>query len=247
MQEITRIDPPAIIQRNTTEGEHILARLEQIARQQQMSTFDIAELLYEVKRNDLWALKKFESLEEFCKASSLDLKIREVHYLIAVHAKSKLLEISKDDLVKAKISKLKVIFQLDPAVQVEDPATGDTESMADIIRRLVKEAPFKTLVEIKEIVRRLMNDLAETPADELTWLNLPCRRDAKEVVTRALDMARALSGSTVDMHTHSPKDLSDAIALERICADFLADPNNQAEEFGEEGSFEDDFVTTELV
>lgn len=238
------LEPPAIVRRDTEQGEQVLERLQAIVKQQQLSTFEVAELLYTVDRNDLWAIKGHESLDDWAAKTDLDIGIREIRYLISVHKKSTAMSIPKNQLVAAKISKLKIIFQLDPTAEVVDTQTGEVESMDEIIRLLIKEAPHKTLKEIKQIVQDLLNKGKEED-EQITWLNLCILRSAKHVVEDALELARVNAGSSYTADGQTTKEMLDSRALELICADYLSDPNNRLEELGEEGNHEDSFIEVE--
>jgi hypothetical protein len=239
-------NPPAIVETDTRRSDEVRKRVQQIDSSLTLSFFELGDLFAEVKTNGYWRDWKYESFPEYVKKSGVDMSPRQVEYSIVISNVSKALGVNKTLLARAKNSKLKEIFTLDHTSTVTDAATQIEESMADIMRKLVEDAPNKSLKEIKEIVKRLKGqaigeDGSEPDvAGELTWLNLPVRRDAKQVVVDAIELAMKLSGCTVDAMTKEVKDLSQAAALERICADFTADPNNQAEEAGEEGSFEDE-------
>lgn len=234
-------NPPAIVEQDTRRADEVRKRVQQIDSSVTLSFFELGDLFAEVKTNSYWRDWKYESFSEYVKDSKVDMSPRQVEYSITISNISKKLEISKVSLARAKNSKLKEIFSLNHEVSVVDEATGNEEPMADIMCQLVEDAPNKSLKEIKEIVKRLKGQTEEADvAGELTWLNMPVRRDAKQIVVEAIDLAMKLSGCTVDAMTKEVKDLSMAAALERICADFMADPNNQLDEVGEGGSFEDD-------
>lgn len=240
MKELNTVilNPPALVQEDMSRPAYVNARIAQIGNTATLETFELAELLNESKTNNYWKELGQLSFDDWVKTLNIDMSPRQVHYLIAVDKMAAYLGVDTQAKLKAKITKLKEIFTLDPTLTITDSATGKEESMADIMRQLVKDAPNKTHTEIKEIVKRLKGE-SEDPDDQLTWLNLPIRRDAKDVVARAIDLAKLLSGNTIDAVTEEVKDISDAMALERICGDFLSDPNNVADEMGEAGSFED--------
>lgn len=233
--------PPAIIERDSRRSDEVRKRVGEIDTTLTLSTFELGDLLAEVKQNSYWSEWKFESFDDYIKKSGADISKTQVRNLIQISVVSKLLGISKTKLAKARNTKLTLIYSLDPNVTVTDSATLVEEKMSDIMVKLVDDAPNKTVAEIKEIVKRLKNE-TEEPAGELTWMNLPVRRDAKEVVTSAIELASALSGTTLDAVTKEEKDISMATSLERICADFKADPNNQIEGFDEQGGDYEDSV-----
>lgn len=230
--------PAAIIETDTRRSDQVRKRIGEIDTSLTLNQFELGDNLAEAKTNSYWRDWGFESFPEAVKASKIDISPRQAEYLIQISKVSKLLKISKSSLAKAKNSKLKEVFTLDPGAVVKDEATQTEESMADIMVQLVEDCPNKTLVEIKAIVKRLKGE-TEEPAGQLTWMHLPVRRDAKQVVTDAIELAQALSGDTVDAMTKEVKDISQASAIERICGDFISDPNNQSDQVGDEDEFAD--------
>ena len=232
--------PPAIIEKDTTRAETVIK--ETIALERTISTnqFELGAKFSEIKQNDFWAADRCLSFEDFLKKHNFDISSKLIMKLVGIHETSEKIGLTRDDLEKAKINKVKAIFELDSAALLTDPNTGNVEKVSDIMASMVLDAPHKTLKEIKDQVADILGKT--TPEDDqLTWMNLPIRRDAKEIVQQALDLATAMSGSTVDNLTGELKDISRAAALERISADFLSDPNHAPMEPG--GDYEDSVAT----
>jgi hypothetical protein len=225
--------PPAIIEADSRRSDEVRKRVQELDSTLTLSAFEQGDLFAEIKGHSYWNDWKFESFPDYLKKSGVDLSPREIEYRITISRVAKSLKVNKTLLAKARISKCKEIFSLNPEETVTDTATLAVESMADIIVKLVADAPNKSLKEIREIVKRLkgINATEEDIAGELTWINLPVRRDAKQIVVSAIELAVALSGTTLDMLTKEEKDISQAAALERISADFMASPDNQLEGF----------------
>lgn len=233
------LDAPSVSESDTRRVDYVRKRVGEIDTTITLGSFEMGDLLAEVKDNDYWRDYKYETFAEYVKSAGIDISPRQAEYLVKISKVSKTLNIPRAQLVKARNSKLKSIYELDLYKTITDPATLVVESMADIMRQLVADAPNKTLKEIQEIVKSLKGE--EELEDELVWMSLPVRRDAKQVVTSAIELAQQMAGTTLDILTKEEKNLSTASALELICAEFLADPNNQLEEFEEqsESSFED--------
>jgi hypothetical protein len=233
--------PPAIIEKDSTRSDAVRQRLQQIDSTVTLNYFEQIDLLAEVNHNNYWDAWKFPSMKEFVKKSGFDLTMAEVDKGIQISTVSKVLEIGKVSLAKAKKTKVNIIFQLDHTKTVTDPATQTEEKISDVIVQLVNDAPSKTVVELKEIVKRLkaLYSTDDEKDSELTWLNLPVRRDAKQIVLDAINLAQKLAGQTIDTMTKESKDLSLAAAFELVAASFIADPNNVIDEDGKEGTFED--------
>jgi len=236
---ITLESPAAIIEQDSRRADEIRKRVQQLDTTLTLSTFELGDLFSTIKAENLWNEWKFESFSEYIKASGVDISRRQVDYLVQISNVSKILTVTKTDLAKARISKLKEIYSLDHTLTVTDPATLKEESMADIMRNLVIDAPNRSLAEVKEIVKRLKGPV-EDKAGELTWWNWPVRRDAKEVIEATLEKASAVAGQTFDILTGEAKNLSKASALELVCGDWAADPNNQVDEQGEAEDIQDE-------
>jgi hypothetical protein len=216
----------------------VTAQIKKLDGLNQHSTFDQADLFSEVKHQAHWATAGFETVEEYYKAIGVDKSKREILYLIRMSEVLATLGTSREQAVAAKVSKLRLICQLDPAAQVVDPDTEVAEPMAQIMRTLITAAPQTSLSDLKKIVDDLLGKSGDEES-EFTWFNWPIRRDAKEIVLQAIELARAQSGDTIDITNKEIKEISDATALERIAADYLADPNNSAENLGTPGDYQD--------
>jgi hypothetical protein len=231
--------PAALVARDTRRADEVSEQIKALDGLTQHNTFDQADLFSEVKHQAHWASRGFETVEEYYKSLGIDKSKREILYLVRMSEVLATLGTSRELAVAAKVSKLRLICQLDPASEVVDEDTEVAEPMAAIMRRLILAAPQTSLAELKQIVDDLLGKGAEDDEDSLTWLNLPIRRDAKQVVESAIELARALSGDTIDAASGELKDISTATALERISADFLASPSNQLDELGHAGDFAD--------
>jgi hypothetical protein len=235
--------PPAIIETDSRRSDDVRKRVQEIDSSVSLGSLEWADLFAEIKDKNYWHDWKYESFNDYIKQSNLDLSARKIAYLITTSKVSKLLKIDKALIVKARPSKVDVIFTLDPNATVLEPETQTEVPMGDIIIGLIRDAPNKKLAEIKEIVAKLKGVVEEDSS--LTWLNLPCRRDAKAIVIQAIELASALNGPTVDIVTKAEKEISMAAGLEKVAADFLASPDNQLEPFEDEGDLGDFADSTE--
>lgn len=233
--------PPAIIERDSTRSDVVRQRLQQIDSTVTLSTFERGDLFAEIKANSYWRDWRFESFPEYLKASGFDISPRQADYEVVISNVSKELKINATSKAKAKNSKLNVIFTLDHNKVFIDPATQNETKMSDVIIDLVEQAPHNTLVWVKEEVKRLkrIDATEEDIASELTWVNAPIRRDAKQIFDDAIEKIMKFNGCTIDTMTKELKDISKGAALEKMAADTLADPNYDVDESDEEGIFED--------
>jgi hypothetical protein len=230
--------PAALVARDTRRADEVTTTLKQLDSQSASVCFDQGDLFVEVDREAHWMTLGHESAEEYYRSLNIDISKREILYRAKVSRTMATLGLTRADYAPARLSKLKIITELDVAGQIVDPDTEIAEPLAPIMVRLIQAAPLKKLSEIREEVDILLGKTGDEDS-ELTWLNLPIRRDAKQVVLDAIELARVQSGDTIDVNSGELKDISDAAALERISADYLADPNNQADELGTPGQFED--------
>jgi hypothetical protein len=230
--------PTALVARDTRRADEVTTTLKQLDSQSASVCFDQGDLFVEVDREAHWMTLGHESAEEYYRSLNIDISKREILYRSKVSRSMAALGLTRADYAPARLSKLKIITELDVAGQIVDPDTEIAEPLAPIMVRLIQAAPFKKLSEIREEVDILLGKTGDEE-DDLTWLNLPIRRDAKQVVEQAIELARALSGDTIDVTSGELKDISTATALERISADFLASPSNQLDELGHAGDFAD--------
>lgn len=239
---VTLESPAAIVETDKRRSDEVRQRLQQLDSSITLTEYEQSDLWAEAKVNQYWVDWKFPSFHDYAKTAT-DLSKREIDYRITVSLVTKMLGVGLVQKAKAKTSKLKIICTLDPKATVIESGTGNEEKMSDIMIGLINDAPNKSLKEIIEIVKRLKGetpDAEEGLDDQLTWMQLPVRRDAKQVVISAIELACKLNGTTLDIVTKEEKDLSMAAALEKVCADFTSDPNNQVDEFTDEyPDFED--------
>lgn len=230
--------PAALVARDSRRADQVADELKQLDSNSTNIAFDQGELLLEIEKEAHYATKGFVSAEDFYKSLNLDVSIRELQYRRGVVRTMNTLGLSRADYAPAKISKLKVIAKLNPAGEIVDPITEIAEPLAPIMVRLVAAAPQMKLSEVEEQVDILLGKSGEE-GSLFTWFNWPILTDAKQVVMDAIELARTHSGDTVDINDKTAKQLSDAAALERVAADYLADPNNQLEQLGTPGDYAD--------
>jgi hypothetical protein len=233
------IDPPAIVERDTSRAEEIVQNIQKLESGLSTSQFELGFLLAEVKKDDLWASQKCLSFDEFVKKMNFDISPRQVAYLVTIATKSATLGITRAQLIKAKISKIKEIFKLDPNAEHVDESTGNVEVVGEIMKQMVVDAPFKTLAEIKKQVEDIVGKV--DPDGKPVKDTVMYRQDQLNIVDRAINLNILQSGdSALDGLTGSDRQIARGKAHERICADYLADPNNHAEQLGTPGIYIDE-------
>lgn len=204
------------------EASKVKKQLENLIKSLNRSTFDVADLLWAVKKNHFYAQYGFDTMKEY--VNHLDLKQRKAQYLTRISEVMEIVDIPRETYEPVGISKLREITSLDTETDYTNPKTGEVAAMKDIIRGLVIDAPQKDLTEIKEYVKVLKGLTGE---NELVFLNFCVKKTVRDdVINVALDLAKANIGSTGKDEDGNATDASDGRALELLCADYLSDPNN---------------------
>lgn len=222
-------DPPAIVKPDTSRAEQVIEQVKTLDRQLATNQFEMGDLFAEIVDGDYFHADHCESLHEFLKKNGFDLSPREIFYRVKISRVSKSLGISRDQLLKAKISKVKTIFELDPTLEHTNETTGNIESMADVMRGLVIDAGAgKPLKDIRRVVHELVSKTAGEDKI-IEWWNIPTFRSRAAFYDETIEMMRRQSGDTVDEEGNEG-DISKATAIERIFAEWRADPQNTGEE-----------------
>jgi hypothetical protein len=199
--------PPAIVEQDRSRATQVREQVKQITKSLSKANLEVAELLAEVIDNGYHVQWGFMSFEEYLDDTQIDLSDREVRYRVRIVKGARALNITHDQLLQSKISKLKEIFSL------------DTEQYADDIRRLVSESVELSLDEVKAEVRRSKGENGE---EEFTFRNFYVTREvATEVIDPAIEAAKIMGGDTIG-EGGEPCEPSDSDAIEKICADFLS-------------------------
>ena len=225
------VNQPAIIGeavagQNAQHAATILTELNRLNTLVNDSTFDIAELLVEVKENRYYTMLKYETFDEYVEIV-LGMKRVKAYYLIKIVTTAKKLGIERKDYEDAPISKLREIFTLAPfdkeGNELHSPITG--EKISDHIKELVSKAGATPLKDIVESVSKIKGEVGEQemvfiPAIKVTK---NCRDN---VILPARELARKKLGDASIDADGDPQEYSDSACEECIHADFLADPNN---------------------
>jgi hypothetical protein len=170
------------------------------------STFDIMDLLHQIKSEKLFS-PKYNTFAEFAK--TLDLKVTKSYYLVKIREVMNAAGVPRETYEPIGLSKLRAISRLD--VQKE-------EELA-LIKGLVIEAPNQPLENIKALVAA---GQGLTGDDSLVWLNISLKHSAREVVRKAIDAAKKNIGSVSKDDEGISKDATDGAAIEAIALDFLS-------------------------
>jgi len=164
----------------------------------------MSELLCEVRDSKYFVDYGFGRFDNWLEKSTFDIKPRQAYYLMAINDKSKKLGITKEELVKIGLSKLKAIFS------IENPTLEQ-------VKGLLEDAKTKSTDEITSQVTSLKLTDGQEP---FVYITLKLPQSAKDGIDEAVELARK--------HIGGASDAPVGVCIEWICANFLLDPNFQA-------------------
>lgn len=210
------------------ESAKIKERLEGLIETWNRSTFDIADLLYLVKSKRYYRAYGYETFTEYIK--ELDIKTRKAHYLARMVDIMEQLDIPRKDYEPVGVAKLREITSLDVTdengedIYFDDPKTGESHLMGDVIRGLLPKALNMSVQEVKDYVKTLKGFSGD---NELAWLNIQVNKQAlDETIRPALELAKKHLGDAGRDEDGTAKDPSDGRALEIISVEFINNPAN---------------------
>jgi hypothetical protein len=179
------------------------------------SFLDMCDLLMEAQEGEYHRVWGFNTFSEWVEqGSSLELSARQAYYLVNISKNAKALGIDRDLLRKAKLSKLKEIFTLDPVKHGEH------------IKELVQQAADGVSLQA---IKAQVKSYAEPGIIQPSYVTVKLEPEVKETFDEAVELARRNYGSTVG-HEGEVKDISISKALELILVSYLQDPNNHPQQ-----------------
>ena len=194
----------------------VLKQLNAAIKQEATSTFDIAELLYKVKKDHLYKEPTFAAF-----AASLSIKQRKAQYLERIAEVMDVCGLTRAEYEAHGVTKMRAITRLDPTVIYTNPLTSEATPMSTMIVGLVELAGEKTTDELDDAVDTLMGKVGD---DAPTWLNLPFAKIVMENIIRpAIEKAKALYGDAMKKPGEEVTDISDSKAVEVIMISFTND------------------------
>jgi hypothetical protein len=176
---------------------------------------EVCDLLLEAHEGQYHTVYGFGRFTDWVEqGSGLDCGARMAGYYVNIGKKIRQLGLTREEIRKAKISKLKAIFSLDPLEHGEE------------MKALV--AGNDSLAQVEEKVRAIRKKAGKS---NFVTMKIKIEPEAKEVVDEAFELARRHYGSTVQ--DGEIRDISDGKCLELVSAEYINDPNNHDEpEFG---------------
>jgi hypothetical protein len=194
-----------------------LKQLNQLIKGLSTSTFDVMDLAHEIKSKNYFS-PKYNTFSEFGK--TLDLKMSKLYYLVKIKEAMNSANIPREVYEPIGLSKLRAIARLDPTKNYELAGAATT---IEIIKSLVEQAPTSSLEDLKTAINEIQGLTGE---DSMVWLNVSLKHSAREVVKKAISVAKKNIGSVSKNDEGVSQDASDGSALEVVALDFLSDPAN---------------------
>jgi len=188
------------------------------------SSFDLADLLYEVKSKNFHSEWGFTSFSKYLKSlAELGMKYSKCYYLYRVTENGADSGLTRAEYEPIGLTKLRIITQLKSAGEFN----GVPMSM--VIRELTLKAATMTPEEVQfevDTIKGLTDD------ESMVWINFKVKKLARENVIKpaiALMKKQCPESQLVD-EDGSVTEMSDGAALEMMAANLMADPNYNVEE-----------------
>jgi len=202
-------------------------RIDLLKESMASNRWEFAALLSEALDNSYHRDANFDNFDEWIDQSNFDVGSRECRYLIRIHKQSLELGITREQLQRVAVSKLKEIF-------VPDVSTAD-------IVRLVEHAETATLDQIRDEVKRLKG-AAGVPV--FSHRNLLLVEEDALQLDEAVEVMQLEAGTAEDADGNSIEiSYSRAVAL--MSVEFMQDPNRAAAKMLHELGPEEDFMEIE--
>ena len=233
--QVGAADPVAIVgDVEAGRAAKVKRQIQNLVKNVSTSTFDLAELLWEVKNKNYYSEWGFESFSKYCKDIK-GLKYSKSYYLVAIVSLMKAAGVARDKYEPVGLTKLRSISVLNKELEKEFNGVP----MPLVVNQLTLKAEQMTAEEVQFEVDTILGLTAD---ESMVWLNIHVKKVAREnVIQPALALAKKHIGSVGPDEEGQYKDPSDGAALEAICADYFADPNWNLEETSTQG----DVPTTE--
>ena len=191
-------------------------QINKLITQANISTFDLAELLFEAKSKLYYTGWGFETFSQYAK--SLEIKYSKSYYLVRIVENMNAAGLTREQYEPVGLSKLRIISRLNP----EDEYKGTPVSL--LIRELTLKAIDMSLEEVQLEVDTIMG---MTEDESMVWWNIKLKKLAREnvVIPAVAKMRKYLATMPNEEDEGQQAEASDGRCIEMICANFLADPN----------------------
>src|ERR1035437_1654224 len=148
------LNPPAIYgEVQAGRSTEVRKKLEKLIGNLSRSTFDIAALLSETKKQGYFKQWGFDTFKDY--VQNIDLKLRKAHYLTRIVDIMEIVGIQREVYEPLGIAKLREISSLDPGAIYVDPESNVQTPMKNVSTRLIEKGSDMSLEEIKQHVKTL--------------------------------------------------------------------------------------------
>lgn len=203
-----------------TAGEAAKARkqVEKVISSANSSMFDIADLLYNVKKHNYYS--GYNTFTEYLK--SLKFKESRLRYLVRMAETMEALGINRGTYEPVGLSKLRAITSLDVNGTWKNPETDEEIPLKAFIKGFIDKGKDMTLAEIQQHVRTLKGEIGD---EAFVILHIKIKQGALDKVVRpALELIKMKIGSVKKDEEGISLDASDGRCLELMAAEILNDP-----------------------
>ena len=187
------------------------------------SSFDLADLLYEIKSNNFHVGYGHTSFSQYLKSlSEQGMKYSKAYYLFRITENGASAGLKRAEYEPVGLTKLRLISRLKPAGEFNGTP------MPLIIRELTLKAINMKPEEVQFEVDTIMG---QTDDDSMVWINFKVKKSAREDVIKpalALIKKNCPESQLVD-EDGNVTEMSDGAALEMMAANLLGDPNYNTE------------------
>ena len=199
-------------------------RITNLCKAANQSTFDLAELFFESKKQQYFAQWGFESFSAYGKQISKDYQYKwtKIYYLTRIMENMEAAGLTRPEFENIGLVKLRAISRLKP----------DAEFNGTPVKLLIRELTLKAgQMSDEEVQFEVDKILGLTEDESMSWLNIKVKKMAKDnTIMPALALAKKHIGSVGQDEEGQAIDASDGRCLELICANFLTDPNYNQEQ-----------------
>ena len=201
------------------EAATVRKQLEAIISKVNSSSFDIAELLWNVKKNGYY--NGFTTFTEY--VGTLAIKPRKAQYLTKIAQTMEEVGVTRAQYEPLGTAKLREITSLDASGIWKNPETLEEIPIKSFIVGFVEKGEEMGLEEIKNHVKTLKG----LSGDPMCWIHLYMKQSVLDSTVRpALELAKKNIGSVGKDDEGISLDASDSKAVEIMAVEYLNDPAN---------------------
>jgi hypothetical protein len=215
---------PIVGEAETGRASRIKKEVSKLIKGVSASSFDLADLLYEIKSNNFHVGYGFTSFSQYLKSlSEQGMKYSKAYYLYRITENGASAGLKREEYEPVGLTKLRLISRLKPA--------GEFNGVPLVM--IIRDLTLKSLTMTpEEVAFEVDTILGLTDDESMVWVNLKVKKSSREdVIKPAIALAKKhCPESQLVNNDGDVTEMSDGAAVELICANFLADPNFNTEE-----------------